>query len=124
MPSLACIGMAWTVQFHPDFETEFLQLDPAVQIEIIAGVALLETVGPGLKRPHADTLSGSKLKNLKEYRFKADNGVWRMAYAFDPKRKAILLCAGDKSGVSKARFYGGLIAKAEERYAQHLETIK
>jgi hypothetical protein len=47
-----------------------------------------------------------------------------MAYAFDPERKGILLCGGDKSGTGKARFYGALIARAEERYAQHLETIK
>lgn len=117
--------MVWTVDFHPDFEAEFLQLDPAVQQEIIAGVVLMEAVGPTLGRPHADTLRGSgTMKNLKEYRFRADNGVWRLAYAFDPKRKGILLCAGDKSGVSKARFYGGLIARAQARYAQHLETIK
>lgn len=50
---------------------------------------------------------------MKELRFDADDGVWRVAFAFDRKRKAILLVAGDKSGVSEKRFYKSLIAKAD-----------
>jgi len=46
---------------------------------------------------------------MKELRFKADSGVWRVTYAFDPKREAILLMAGDKSGVSERRFYKDLV---------------
>jgi len=61
---------------------------------------------------------------MKELRFEADNGVWRIAYAFDPIRKAIVLVAGDKSGVSQKRFYRSLIRKADERFAEHLEELK
>ena len=80
--------------------------------------------GPLLGRPHADTLAGSVHANMKELRFVADDGVWRVAFAFDPERKAILLVAGDKSGVAQKRFYKSLIAKADARYAEHLETLK
>jgi hypothetical protein len=61
---------------------------------------LISHIGPDLGRPHVDTLNNSRHSNMKELRFKADNGVWRVAFAFDPERKAILLVAGDKSGVS------------------------
>jgi hypothetical protein len=85
---------------------------------------LLETFGPELGRPHADTLDDSKHANMKELRFKADNGVWRVAFAFDPERKAVLLVAGDKSGTSEKRFYERLIKKADSRFDSHLAAIK
>jgi hypothetical protein len=61
---------------------------------------------------------------MKELRFRADDGVWRVAFAFDPKRQAILLVAGDKSGVAQKRFYKALIAKADKRFAEHLDTLE
>ena len=61
---------------------------------------------------------------MKELRFTADGGVWRTAFPFDPKRKAILLIAGDKSGGSEQRFYKQLIKKADERFDDHLERLK
>ncbi len=61
---------------------------------------------------------------MKELRFDAANGVWRIAFAFDPKRQAILLCGGDKSGGSESRFYRRLIAKADERYGTYLLSLK
>jgi hypothetical protein len=57
---------------------------------------------------------------MKELRCTADDGVWRIAFAFDPERKAILLTAGDKAGVNEKRFYKNLIAKADARFDQHL----
>ena len=71
-----------------------------------------------------DTLNGSRHANMKELRFTADGGVWRVAFAFDPKRKAILLVAGDKSGISERRFYKQLIKKADERFDTHLDQLK
>lgn len=73
-----------------------------------------------LGRPHVDTLAGSRFPNMKELRFEAADGVWRVAFAFDPDRPAILLVAGDKSGVAQRRFYRALIAKADKRFAAHL----
>lgn len=54
-----------------------------------------------LGRPYVDTLEGSKYPNMKELRFTADDGVWRVAFAFDPQREAIVLVAGDKAGVAQ-----------------------
>jgi hypothetical protein len=65
---------------------------------------MLRDHGPQLGRPYVDTLKGSKFANMKELRFTADGGVWRVAFAFDLRREAILLVAGDKSGVSESRF--------------------
>jgi hypothetical protein len=86
--------------------------------------ALLETYGPALGRPHADTLSGSKHANMKELRFRAGGGVWRVAFAFDPARRAIVLVAGEKAGVAQDRFYKALIRKADNRFTAHLERLK
>ena len=116
--------MSWTVELHPLFAQEFNIFSEAVQDELLAEVVLLEKYGPQLSRPHADTLNDSKHSNMKELRFKADGGVWRTAFAFDPERKAILLVAGDKSGGSERRFYKQLIKKADERFDDHLARLK
>ncbi len=116
--------MAWQVRFHDAFEVEFEAMAAEVQDELIATAKLLQDFGPKLGRPHADTLNGSQFSNMKELRFKAAGGVWRVAFAFDPNREGVLLVAGDKSGGSEDRFYKRLIAKADERYAGHLAAIK
>lgn len=76
-----------------------------------------------LGRPHADTLPGSRHANMKELRLSAANGVWRVIFAFDPERQAILLPAGDKAGVSQKRFYKALITKADRRFDSHLAVL-
>lgn len=116
--------MRWEVIFHDDFEDEFADLSELVQEELLAHAELLAALGPQLKRPRADTLNGSKHANMKELRFEADDGVWRVAFAFDPERKGILLIAGDKSGQSEKRFYRQLIAKADQRLDAHLAGLK
>ncbi|HEY3890032.1 MAG TPA: type II toxin-antitoxin system RelE/ParE family toxin [Caulobacteraceae bacterium] len=116
--------MNWRVQFHADFAREADALSETVRVELIARIRLLEHLGSSLGRPAVDTLSGSKHANMKELRFRADGGVWRIAFAFDPERAAILLVGGDKSGVSSGRFYKGLIKRADARFDQHLEALK
>ena len=110
--------------FEAAFEAEFEALPQTVQDELLAHGRLLEVMGPLLQRPHADTLKGSRHANMKELRFEAAGGVWRIAYAFDPKRRAILLVAGDKSGQSERRFYRRLIEKADRRLDAHLAQMK
>ena len=61
---------------------------------------------------------------MKEIRFSAADGEWRVAFAFDTKREAILLVAGDKSGSSEKRFYRRLVRKADERFQAHLDRLK
>ncbi|RCJ22553.1 addiction module toxin RelE [Nostoc minutum NIES-26] len=116
--------MEWKVEFYDAFELEFDALPQEVKNELLATAKLLEQFGPQLKRPHVDTLNGSKYSNMKELRFLAAEGVWRVAFAFDPLRRAILLVAGDKSGVSEKLFYKQLIKKADKRYKEHLARLK
>lgn len=116
--------MGWTVELHPSFAEEFSFLPEAVQDSLLAEIGLLERRGPRLGRPHADTLNASKYRNMKELRFAADGGVWRTAFAFDPIRRAIILVAGNKAGVSEKRFYQQLIKKADARFDDHLARLK
>jgi hypothetical protein len=116
--------MQWSVIFHDEFEPEFDELPTAVQDELYAEAGFVERFGPETGRPHVDTLKGSDYANMKELRFEAADGEWRVAFAFDPKRRAILLIAGDKTGVSEKKFYKRLIAKADARYERHLEKLK
>jgi hypothetical protein len=107
------------VEFHPELAVEFAAMVEVVQDELLAHVRLLSEFGPTLGRPAVDTLKGSKIANLKELRFAADAGVWRVAFAFDGNRVAVLLAAGDKSGKrggAETRFYKALIALAERRW--------
>ena len=116
--------MKWEVLFHDEFDREFDGLPEAVQDEMLAHAKLLEQFGPQLGRPRADTLNGSHHANMKELRFDAADWVWRVAFAFDPNRRAILLVCGDKSGGSEKRFYRQLIAKADRRLDGHLAKMK
>ena len=90
--------MEWEVAFHDEFEEEFDGLSEAVQDAILVGAKLLEKVGPHLNRPHADTLNGSKYSNMKELRCNAENGVWRIAFAFDPRADSHPFDCGRQGG--------------------------
>jgi hypothetical protein len=116
--------MTWDVEFADELDAEWDTLPHDVQDELLAHAKLLAQFGPQLGRPSVDSLKGSRHANMKELRFDAADGVWRVAFAFDPRRKAILLVAGDKSGVSEKRFYKQLIARADSRYAAHLARHK
>lgn len=109
--------MPWAVGFHAELAAEFAGLAEAVQDELLAHAKLLAEFGPTLGLPSVDTLKGTKVANLKELRFSADGGVWRVVFAFDRNRIAVLLAAGDKRGKAGARFYKTLIATAERRFA-------
>ena len=116
--------MQWTVSFAEEFEDEFDKLLPEIQDASLSRALVLEREGPSLGRPHADTLIGSRYAKMKELRCNLADGVWRIAFAFDPDRQAILLVAGDKSGGSEKRFYKQLIAKADERFERDLAKRK
>ena len=116
--------MSWVVEIGNEFKPEFFALREEVQAEILALARFLQQFGPQLGRPRVDTLKGSRHANMKELRFGAADGEWRVAFAFDTKRKAILLVAGDKSGVGEKRFYHELIRKADDRFDAHLARMK
>ena len=115
--------MTWTVLFHDDFAVELTALDEELQDELLAHAKLLAEFGPNLGRPTVDTLKGTSHANMKEMRFNWMGDVWRVAFAFDPKRQAVLLVGGDKSGADQKRFYKRLISVADKRYSQHLATL-
>lgn len=114
----------WIVLFHEDFEAEFVELTEAVQDELLAHARLLKIFGPQLGRPRIDTLNNSRHSNMKELRFDINDGVWRMAFAFDPKRQAVILIAGNKSGKGQKRFYQRFIKKADARFDNWLKQLK
>lgn len=116
--------MGWEVTFHPEFYREFMELPENIQDNLFAKARVLEYFGPQLGRPHVDTLFGSKYPNMKELRLDIAAGVWRIAFAFDPERKAVLLVAGDKAGKSQRRFYKKLLLKADKRFEDHLKNIE
>lgn len=80
--------------------------------------------GPHLGRPHVDTLYGSKIPNLKELRVQSNGRPVRGFFVFDPMRKAIVLCAGNKEGADEKRFYKTMIKTAENEYHRHLDQLK
>lgn len=84
-------------------------------------LALLRERGPLLRRPYADTLQGSKLVNLKELRIQHQGCPYRVIFIFDPRRIALLLIGGDKTG--NGRWYEEFVPKAEQIYAQFLKEI-
>ena len=114
----------WSVAFDDTFDTEWQTWPREAQDELLARAKLLEELGPALRRPHADALKGSKFANMKELRFSHGNDVWRVAFAFDPTRKAVLLVAGNKVGADQRLFYKRLIDNADTRLTQHLLPMK
>lgn len=115
--------MTWTVLFHNAFDAEFEALVDELQDELLAHAKLLAEFGPNLGRPTVDTLKGSQHANMKELRFSWNAQVWRVAFAFDPQRQAILLVGGDKGGADQRRFYKRLLTVADERYDEHLGNL-
>ena len=116
--------VSWSVEIGDEFKPEFFALDEDVRTEILALARLLQQFGPQLGRPRVDTLNGSRHANMKKLRFSAAGGEWRVAFAFDTKRKGILLIAGDKSGGSEKRFYRELLRKADNRFDAHLARLE
>ncbi len=114
----------WQVNFHEEFLLEFREFSDPVRRQAYILIEILEVFCPQLGRPNVDTLKGSKYPNLKELRFRADDGAWRIAFAFDAKRQAILLVGGNKSGVSQSDFYRHLIEVAERRFDRYQRALE
>ena len=85
-------------------------------------VGLLEAKGPALRYPHSSGVAGSKHPHMRELRVQHQGRPYRVFYAFDPLRKAILLIAGDKTGDD--RFYQRMVPVADRLYDQHLDEIE
>jgi len=114
--------MAWSVEYTDEFEGWWQSLAEEEQIALDASVQLLEEFGPSLGRPHCDTIQGAKHANLKELRTQCQGRPLRTFFAFDPRRTAILLIGGDKTGDD--RFYERMIPLAERLYDGYLEELR
>jgi hypothetical protein len=115
--------MLWSVLFCNEYAADFEEMPEGLQDELLAHALLLKQFGPSLGRPTVDTLSGSKYPNMKELRFGWEGEVWRVAFAFDPERQAVLLVGGNRAGVGQRRFYKRLVHVADERYGEYLEEL-
>jgi hypothetical protein len=114
--------VSWEIILAPEVHDWFLALDELSASLVRDAVELLAERGPALGRPAADRITGSSLHNLKELRpGSAGRTEIRILYIFDPRRRAVLLVAGDKSG-SWTRWYRDAIKLAEDRYARYLAT--
>ncbi len=112
----------WTVEYTDEFGVWWHTLSEDQQEDIAMSVQLLRNLGPSLPRPHADTLKGSKHKNMRELRTQSSGLPLRTLYAFDPRRCAILLIGGDKTGDN--RFYEKMIPLADQLYDNHLKELE
>ncbi|MGR3808662.1 hypothetical protein SAMN05660772_01484 [Pasteurella testudinis DSM 23072] len=89
-----------------DVFTQWFKEQPeTLQESVLFSLGLLKQFGPHLGRPHVDTLKGSKFSNMKELRIQHLGDPVRAFFIFDPLRRAIVMCAGDKTGINEAQFY-------------------
>jgi hypothetical protein len=109
----------WTVITTEEFDRWFASQDESIQEKVLAAMVMLGRTGPNLSRPFVDSLRGSQHPNMKELRIQHKGRPIRAFFAFDPKRQAIVLCAGDKTGNEK-RFYKVMLPIADAQFTQHL----
>lgn len=113
--------MLWDVEFTDDFGAWFRGLDHHERVSVTAAVDLLEERGPMLGRPHVDTLKGSRYPNMKELRVQHAGHPYRVIFAFDPRKTAILLLGGRKGAKG---WYRKAIRVAETLYRNYLAELK
>jgi hypothetical protein len=112
----------WEVEFTDEFFSWFDSLTEDEQDSIAVGVEELRQTGPGLGRPRVDTIHGSAHANMKELRTQHRGRPIRTFFAFDPRRTAILLIGGDKTGDD--RFYDRMVPLADRLYDEYLAELR
>ena len=113
--------MSWSILTHVEFDSWLLAQPEDVQVNVLAHAELLAEFGPTLGRPQVDTLKDSRHANMKELRVQHRGEPYRVLFAFDPKRRAILLLGGNKRG--DKRWYKVNIPLADRRYDAHLRSM-
>lgn len=113
----------WIIETTDIFDEWFDTLNEIDRTNVLASMIVLQERGPMLSRPYADTVKGSCHSNMKELRVQSKGDPIRAFFAFDPKRRGILLCAGNKTGNDK-RFYDEMIPIADREFTKHLEKLK
>lgn len=112
----------WEVEFTDEFEIWWDMLTENEQVDIAASVGLLEQCGPNLRFPHSSGINKSRHNHMRELRVQHAGKPYRVLYAFDPRRAAILLIGGNKTGDD--RWYETYVPIADDLYDQHLETLE
>ena len=115
-------SMAWVVEYTDEFEEWWGSLNEEEQVSVAASVELLEAVGPNLRFPHSSGIEASKHGHMRELRTQHEGRPYRTLYAFDPRRTAILLIGGDKTGHDD--WYEEFVPKADKLYDEHLDELK
>jgi hypothetical protein len=116
------VAEAWEVCFTDEFEDWWESLDEEAQDAIAVRIEVLEELGPALGRPAVDQIKGSRHHNMKELRASSD-GALRVLFAFDPRREAILLIGGNKTGAWE-RWYQEMIPVADDLFDEHLKELE
>lgn len=114
--------MSWAVEYTDQFGDWWSSLSEAQQDDSDRVIGLLEALGPQLGFPHSSGVSGSKHSHMRELRVQSSGHPLRIFYTFDPRRTAILLIGGDKTG--NERFYEAYIRVADRLYDEYLEEIR
>ena len=114
--------MVWEVEYTDEFGAWWTELDEAHQDKIAATVQLLAMQGPALQFPHSSGIGGSRHNHMRELRVQSGGNPLRVFYAFDPRRTAILLIGGDKTG--QDRFYEAYVKQADDLYDTYLEELR
>ena len=114
--------MRWNVEYTNEFGDWWEALSEAQQEDISAVAQLLVEKGPQLPFPYSSGIEGSKHNHMRELRVQSGGNPIRIFYAFDPRRTAILLIGGDKTG--NDRFYSEMIPVADRLYDEHLNELR
>jgi hypothetical protein len=112
----------WEIEFTDQFEEWWDELTVDQQVSLRKQVRLLANVGPSLGRPAVDRIQSSRYQNMKELRSEQADAL-RVLFIFDPRRHAILLLGGDKSGQWN-EWYEWAVPVADDLYNEYLEEIR
>lgn len=114
--------MLWEVEFSNEFGDWWEGLSAHEQQSVDFAVRLLQELGPTLKMPHSSGIETSRHAHMRELRIQHSGRPYRVLYAFDPRRAAILLIGGDKTGNS--RWYEEFVPMADSVYDRHLRDLE
>ena len=114
--------MSWDVEYTDEFEKWWDGFTENEQTSIASTIGLLEEMGPRLPHPHSSDVRSSKHGQMRELRIQHGGNPYRILYAFDPRRSAILLVGGCKAGNN--RWYDQHVPIADKLYDEHIETLK
>jgi len=115
-------SVEWDVEFTDEFEVWWNGLTEDEQEDVNAKVRLLQKIGPKLRRPHSGAIASSRHPNMKELIIQHAGKPYRVLYAFDPRRCAILLIGGDKTG--NKRWYETFVPVADKLYDEHVAPLR